>query len=190
MALLDLRRYKFNNYTNKVESTIKSIDAIANRDRMYNCLSCEPQPSIEIGDSVVIGTIPRNCFVTDIRILYVEGFDVGVTFDMGFLADFPEDTLVPFATDIVATGDNLQQWISLPQSGAVDGAGVQVPLAETDYRAGIWNGDERPLALGIKVNGAEADGTPLTVGKCKVLISFIRFGDEDIHRGELIPEVY
>ena len=190
MALLDLRRYRFNNYTNKVESTIKHIDAVANRDRDYNCLSCEPQPNINVGDSIAIGAIPRNCFVTDMRILYEEGFDAGTTFDVGFLADFPEDSLVVFATDVVATADNAQQWLPLPESGAIDSAGVQVPLAESDYRAGIWNGDKRPLVLGIKVNGTDPDGTPLKIGKCSVLISFIRYGEEDIHRGELIPEVY
>ena len=190
MALLDLRRYRFNNYVNKVESTVKHIDAVSNRNRDFNCLSCEPQPNINVGDSIAIGTVPRNCLITDMRVLYEEGFPAGTTFDFGLLADFPSDNLVVFATDIVATGDNVQQWLPLPQSGAVDGAGVQVPLAETDYRAGIWNGDVRPLVLGIKVNGTDPDGTPILVGKCKVLVSFIRFGEEDIYRGEIIPEVY
>ena len=186
MATLDLKQYNYNDYLNKVESTVKSIDALPNRDRMYNCIHCEPQRQINIDDVVIIGNLPKNCIVTDIRAIYLEDFATDVVFDLGFLNDDLE--VVPFASDVVADGGIVTQYLPLSNDGVRDPLGVQVLTAERDYRGSIWNGDKKPLTLAMKFKGDVA-GTPLKTGKMKLLISFIRYGDEDIHREERMPSV-
>ena len=186
MALLDLKQYRYNDYLNKVESTVKSIDAVPNRGRNFNCIGCEPQRTINVEDVVIIGGIPKNCVVTDIRALYDEDFVAGTTFDLGFLNDALE--IVPFASGVVADGGIVTQYLPLSNDGVRDPLGVQVLTAERDFRGSIWNGDKKPLTLAMQFKGGAA-GTPLKAGKMKLLISFIRYGEEDIHRGQRIPAV-
>ncbi len=190
MALLDLKQYRYNDYLNKVESTVKSIDAVPNRDRMYNCINCEPQRNINVGDTIAIGDIPRNSLVTDVRVLYLEAFPAGTVWDYGFLGDYPDDHFTEIATDIVADQGNVSQWIPVGHTGVRDPSGIMVPAEEDDYRGSLWNGDKRPSMLAMRMNNPTGSiGDAIKIGKMKILISFIRFGEEDIHRGERIPAI-
>lgn len=186
MALLNLSKYNFNDYENRVDSTVKIIDAIPNRNEGYSAPGGDVVGNISVGDVLAIGVIPKNSLITDIRVLYTQAFPDNATFDFGFLADFPDDALITFTTGVVADHEDLQQFIPLSNSGCVDADGVQVTTEEADYRGGIWNGDKRPLMLAVRVNGDGGDGTAITVGKCKVLISYIRFSNDDVVRGQKI----
>ena len=185
MALLNLSKYSYNGYTSKVESTIKTIDAVNRSGEDFIVVGGQQgKRKIESGDILAIGAIPRNCLVTDIRIIYEEAFHADTTFDFGFVGDFPDDNLTVIKSGIVAAIANGTQYIPVGNSGVVDPDGTAVPSAESDYRGSLWNGDKRPLMLAIRVNNATV--TELIDGKCKMLVSFIRFGEEDIVRGEPI----
>ncbi len=190
MALLDLKQYRYNDYLNRVESTVKSIDAVPNRDREYNCIHCEPQRNINVGDTIAIGTIPKNSLVTDVRVLYLEAFPAGTVWDYGFLGDFPDDHFTEIATDIVADESNVSQWLPVGHNGVRDPSGIMVPDGEDDYRGSLWNGDQRPSMLAIRMNNPTGSiGDAIKTGKMKVLISLIRFGESDLIRGQRIPAI-
>ena len=192
MALLDLRKYKFNNYKNRVESVIMTVNTQVDREVGFALLNPDgslknnTRRDIVVGDTLIIGEIPKYSYVTDIRVLYFEAFDDTTTFDIGFIGDFPEETVVPFAT-FVGDLQNLSQYIPLSINGVADKDGVQVPVLEADYRGGIWNDGVEPMKIGLKVhNETILEANPLTTGKCKILVSFIRYSEDDVIRGEVV----
>ena len=191
MALLDLTGYQFNNYIRPVEATVKTITAVYNGEKgvFDEVGGDEPQSRIKVGDILAIGAIPQNVLVTDIRAIYEEGFDIDTEFDFGFLGDYPSDNITKFATNVLAddTIEHGNQYIPLGTTGVRAPDGTSITTVESDYRGAIWNGNTRPMMLAIEVkNDAVGAGNALSVGKVKILVSYIRYGNEDIYRGEPI----
>ena len=184
MATLDLKQYRYNDFLNKVESTVKTVDAVPNRDRNFNCINCEPQRHINVGDLIHIGNVPMNVLVTDIKVIYKEGFP-NCKFDIGFLGD--NLSFQTFATDVHADLGAVVQNIPVGSTGCRNPDGSDVPDGEMDFRGSIWNDDIKPLTFAIKMKSDTlADGDPIKVGKMRIIFSFIRFGEEDYTRGDRI----
>jgi len=164
----DAGRLDENNMSLKAECTSKTLgftlNLLENDESEYE----ERDVVLVDGDIVHIGAIPKNCYVNDITILMVEAFDAGTTLDLGFIGDYPDDNLTVFQSGIVVDESNVSIKIPLPISGVRNPDGS---AAVSGVAGGIWNGDGRPMPLAVGVN---ATGV-LTVGKCKVLISYARY---------------
>jgi len=120
-------------------------------------------------DIVHIGALPKDSYVTDITLLVEEGFDVGATFDLGFIGDFPDDNIIVFQSGIAVDEPNVSIKIPLPVSGVRNPDGS---AAVSGVAGGIWNGDARPMPLAIRVNNP---GGVTTSGKVRFLFAYSRY---------------
>ena len=188
MAFISLNKYRKNNVSKAVQCLALDVDASSNRVGKYRIISGTNLPVggyhfLRVGDTALIGQVPRNCVVTDIRVIWHEGFPDATEFDFGFLADFPDDTITVTQADIVAdnTVENGTMYLNVNNTGAIDPSGSSIASADGDFRGALWNGDKRPLMLGINIKNASlANGDDLTKGKCTFLVSYIRFDKDDI----------
>ena len=195
MSFISMNKYRRNDITKNVQCLALDIDAKPNRTGKYRIIGgaglsgSGGRNFLQVSDILFVGQVPRNCLVTDVRILWHKGFPADTKFDFGFLADFPSDALTVTQADIVAD-DSVQNgtmYINVNNAGAIDNTGTSIPSAEGDYRGALWNGDARPLMLGMNVRSDSlADGVELKEGSCTVLVSFIRFDKADLFDEEAV----
>jgi len=121
-------------------------------------------------DIVILGLMPRECVVTDIRILFLEQVDA--TFDLGFIDDWdagnPSFTFRELATDITSS-NNRTTVIPMPTLGVRNPDGS----AYTGDRGSIWCG-ERGHTLAIRCSGGA-----ISAGKADIVVEYNYYGTKN-----------
>ena len=177
----DFRKYQYSNFENRVNSTVKTVDALFD-DRNSEDYDGS-KTALCVGDIVHIGDLPKNCYVTDITILVYDGFGTDTKVDLAFIGDFPSTATTLICEDILIANGDTSIKIPLPTSGVAKPDGSNIG---TDG-GGIWNDDLRamPLAILLK-NENSSNGTPLVGGRLKLLFSYVSFDVNDFDRAQVI----